>query len=234
MPKNCNCASATCSCQIAGAGNAHIDGVGSETNPYTITVDPTRTDYVNSSTVTWSPVTGAGTEASPYQVTASAAGGIPSGGSTGQYLAKKSSTNFDMQWISTTVPPMLSAFAAATSGLASLNAIPTDVPGMTVTINVPSTASVFLVSAVFDFQNTVTGVGTADGAITVEGGIQSAHAFFNQDSQTVNQRATVHAQARVTGLSAGNRVFKGQASATTGTAYRVNTIHSTIMVWQIA
>lgn len=79
MPSGCNCAGKICSCQIIGTGNVSIDGVGTETSPYEIVVEPTRTDYIDTSTVHWTPVTGSGTEASPYQVRADATGAVPAG-----------------------------------------------------------------------------------------------------------------------------------------------------------
>lgn len=72
MPTGCNCANATCSCLIVGSGSVHVEGSGSETKPIVITVDQTQTEFVDSSTVVWSPVTGDGTEASPFQVIAQA------------------------------------------------------------------------------------------------------------------------------------------------------------------
>lgn len=59
---------------MIGGGLAQISGVGSETNPIMVSVEATQTEYVNTSSVTWNPVTGSGTEASPFQVSAVAVG----------------------------------------------------------------------------------------------------------------------------------------------------------------
>jgi hypothetical protein len=131
-------------------------------------------------------------------------------------------------------PAMLSGLNAASANQNCTTTL-TDVAGMSTTLTVASTASVFMCQAVFDFQNSGTGSGTAQGAIVINGTVMATQAFFGQDGQAANQRATVCCQARITGLPVGARIWKGQiAMSQAGGNYRINTPHSTIAVWQVA
>ena len=76
MPR-CGCAGATCTCLVEGGTGITVEGAGSATAPYIITwtgqVDVSDSlQFIDSPTVDFT-VTGEGTEANPYQVSAAAA-----------------------------------------------------------------------------------------------------------------------------------------------------------------
>jgi hypothetical protein len=93
-------------------------------------------------------------------------------------------------------------FTQGTSG------VPVDITGMTTTINVRGVSDVYMVTAVFDIQITVNGLAMILGRTVVDG-VSRGDAIWAP--QVLNGRSQVSAVYLVTGLAAGNRIFKGQS-----------------------
>lgn len=121
----------------------------------------------------------------------------------------------------------LGATAGASSAITAGTAA-TDVPGMSVTLNVTATSQRFLVTTVFDLSLLNGGLFT--GRLVVDGVEQTAQAPYNT---TATLRGVTTQSYIVTGLPIGSRTFKGRSVAANATAYTVNPTHSTITVTEI-
>lgn len=117
------------------------------------------------------------------------------------------------------------AVAGASSNLTTTASIQ-DIPGMTLSVPVGSTADRFLVTVTYDIQLTVVGAAQI-GRLNVDGVDQAGQLQYN--SNDVNQRIDVTQQWQVTGQTPGIVVFKATAVASSG-AYIIRTGHSWIKV----
>jgi len=101
--------------------------------------------------------------------------------------------------------------AGATVDL-TLGTVAADIAGATTTATVVGTTDVFLVHAVFDFDVTTASAGVlAIGELVVDG---TAKAVQSVQGMTTLNRSTVSQQWRITGITAGARIFKLRAFKT--------------------
>ena len=110
-----------------------------------------------------------------------------------------------------------------------------DITGMTLTVPVAGPDSVFMVSVNYDVNNTAATAATFVGILNVAGTALNQQAVWIPTTGVLTGGRQVMTQNyRVTGLAAGNVVFKGQASNTVAGAFRVNASHSNLTIAQIA
>lgn len=131
---------------------------------------------------------------------------------------------------------MYSGLAAANATIALDSTAIIDIPGQTLTVPVLGTDSVFLVNQTFDVTALVVSGNIFIGRLAVAGGSGVSQQCLWLPGTGVNTgaRQTVSQTWRVTGVPAGNVVFKGQASCSTANMFRVSSSHSLISVTQVA
>lgn len=125
----------------------------------------------------------------------------------------------------------LSAVQACTANY-TVTASVADVTGMTITAEVLNSSEIFDVAVVLDVTTLTTGSGLLTGRLTVDGTDQAAQMLWVAPA-TVGARTMIAGIWRVTGLTAGNRVFKVRASAATASVYRIGVTSSVLRVSQV-
>lgn len=120
------------------------------------------------------------------------------------------------------------------SSLLNLTTTRTDITGAALTLDTYTTAAVYMVTGVFDFQDTASsGANTAVGELSVGGTIQSQVAVFGPS--VASGRATVVQKWRLTGITpTTGLVFKLTGRSTAGTNWRANATTTGITIEQVA
>jgi len=217
--KRCGCASDQCACVVTGGVGVEVSGTGTKTNPYVLDASPSVPNLTvqDENTTVRSGVT---------TIDFTGGGVTATTGTEGEVIV--------------TVPtPPTAQPAQVAQGVASasttMDTTVKDIPGCSVTLVSAGTTDRFLVWANADMVLQAASNSAATIGLLVDGVAQNGQIVWIMPGASILQTRVVLGQHwMVTGLAAGNRIFKLQTGTVTPAgAFAINQTHTRVTVIKV-